>query len=114
MSKGPSRPTQTIRHHREGDLGGGIAQGEGCTRRIVRIGSEQSAAALRAMGGTGTLAIVGEQIVIRRHGHVVATVTSDRPELRRCLEAGVRYEAELDKTSDRDGLHLPVRPLARR
>jgi hypothetical protein len=113
MSKGPSRPPQTIRHHREGDLGGGIAETEGCTRRIVRIASDQSAPALRAMR-SGTVAIVGEQIVIRRHGHVVATVISDRPELRRCLEAGLRYEAELDKTSDRDGLRVPVRPLARR
>lgn len=113
MSKGPSRPAQAIRRHREGNLSGGIAETEGCTRRIVRIVSDQIAAALRAMG-SGTLAIVGDQIVIRRHGHVVATVISDRPELRRCLETGVRYEAEFDKTTDRDGLRVPVRPLARR
>jgi hypothetical protein len=113
MSKGPSRPTQTVRRHHEGDLGGGIADTKGCTRRIVRIASDQTASALRAML-SGTLSILDDQIVIRRRGHVVATVTSDRPELRRCLESGVRYEVELDKTTDREGLHVPVRPLAHR
>jgi hypothetical protein len=113
MSKGPSRPSQTIRRHREGDLGGEIALAEGCTRRIVRIASSHTAAELRAMG-SGTLAMTDDQIVIRRHGRDVANVTSDRPELRRCLESGIRYEAELDKTTDREGLHVPVRPLAHR
>jgi len=102
-----------VRRHREGDLGGGIALAEGCTRRIVRIAANQTAVALRAMG-SGTLAIADDEIVIRRHGRDVATVTSDRPELRRCIESGIRYDAELDKTTDREGLHVPVRPLAHR
>lgn len=113
MAKGLTRPAQPVRRVREADLAGGISGLERCIRRIVRIASDHTTAELRAMA-TGSVAIVGTQVVIQRHGRTVAIVRSDVAALRSCLEAGLRYEAELDKSRDQDGLRVPVRPLARR
>lgn len=113
MAKGLTRLSQPVKRVREADLGGGISGLETCIRRIVRIASDHTAAELRAMAA-GSVTILGSQVVIQRHGRTVAIVRSDVAALRTCLEAGVRYEAELDKSGDQDGLRIPVRPLARR
>lgn len=115
MSKGRTRTPITIRRHREPDAsGGGEIDLERCGRRKVSIRSERSAAELRAMGRAYLHVDEQRSVVIRRVTAVVAVVTRDVAQLRRCLEDGVRFEADLAALTERGGLSVPVRPLAPR
>lgn len=115
MSKGSTRSPIKVRRHREADAiaGGGIAL-ERCARRKVSIGSEHPPAELKAMERAYLHIDEQRRVVIRRVTAVVAVVTSDVAELRRCMDDGVRFEAELAALTERGGLSVPVRPLAAR
>lgn len=111
MSKGGSRPALVVRRSREGDGGGAAIDLAVCGPRKVRIESDRTAAGLRAMGAA-YLGLDEQQRVVIRRGGVIAVVETEVAALRRCLENGVRFEADLPKTTD--GMMVPVRPLAER
>lgn len=112
MSKAEVRPDTTVVRRREptADEKSGIDL-ERCGPRVLELRSDRTAAQLRTLR-VAYLELDGTQIVIKRAGAVIATVTSNVSELRRCMEHdGVRFEAEMSKLTERRGLRVPVRPL---
>src|SRR5437879_13454337 len=110
MSKGGSRAAVVVRRVRETGLSGGTIAVTACPARRVRVESDRTADELRAMD-RAYLAVDGVRVVIRRGGGVIAAVITDVESLRRCIEdLGVRYEADLPRTTNE--LIVPVRPVA--
>lgn len=112
MSKGEVRPDTTVVRRREptADERSAIDL-KRCGPRVVDLRSDRTSAQLRAMR-VAYLELEGTHIVLRRSGVIMATVAGNVTELRRCIEHdGVRFEAELTRLTERDGVRVPVRPL---
>lgn len=111
MPKSETREPTAVRRRREQDAElGGAVDLELCRKRKVGLRSDLTATELRRVGAA-YVRLDGEQVVIKQLARVIAVVTTDVAELRRCLEAGVRYEADLAHVTDRAGLEVVVRPL---
>lgn len=113
MSKGHSRAAIPVRRVREAGIGGGGRVEEIlCKARRVQVDSERTPVELRAMD-PAYLAVDDERVVIRRGGGVIAVVITEVGPLLTCMtEYGVRYEADLSRTTNE--MVVPVRPLERR
>lgn len=114
-SKGRARPTTQVKAIREvgAEIGGSIDL-DFCGARKVMLRSERTAAELIAMRSAKLEFDEARQVVLRRRGVSLAVVTSDVPALRRCIEQGVVFDADLTRLTSRGGLAVPVRPLASR
>lgn len=111
MPKSEIREPTPVRRRREQDAElGGAVDLELCGKRKVGLRSDLTATALRRVGAA-YVRIDGEQVVIKQLARLIAVVTTDAAALRRCLEAGVRFEADLAHVTDRADLEVVVRPL---
>lgn len=113
MSKGRVRDVFPLARVREGDADGGTIESGRCGARAVMLQSSRSASELRTMGATYLYVDEGT-VVIRRLGHIVAKVITEVADLRRCIERGTRFEADLAHLTVRGGLAVRVRPVAPR
>jgi hypothetical protein len=113
VSKGRVREVFPLIRVREGDAGGDTIDVGRCRARTVLLRSSQTPSELRAIGAT-YLYIDDGSVVLRRTSHVVAKVITEVAELRRCIEQGTRFEADLAHLIVRGGLAVRVRPVARR
>ena len=113
MSKGKVREHFPLTRVLEDDAETSPAESERCAARIVMLQSTRTATELRALGAM-YLALDGDRVVLRRLGHVVATVITEVNSLRRCIQQGARFEADLAHITVRRGLAVRVRPVASR
>lgn len=114
-SKGSSRSATQVRTAREPEAGtGGVIDLGRCGARRVELRSDRSAIELKAMRSASVVLDADRRVVLRRGGAAIATVTTEVAELRRCLEDGVRFGADLTSITSRGGLAVRVQPLASR
>jgi hypothetical protein len=113
VSKGKVRERFRLTRVRENDASGGGAVAENCGARTVDLRSDLSAHELRAIGAT-YLYVAGREVVLQRLGRVVANVITEVGPLRRCIEQGTRFEADLQHLTIRGGLAVRVRPVTTR
>lgn len=117
MSKGTVREVFPVKREREADLGGGgtIDVGSCGPRKVqLMLTSTKSSDDLQAMGATYLHLDERKRLILRNHAREVAQVISEVAELRRCIERGVRFEADLATITVRGGLAVQVRPVTTR